>query len=210
MELYYAPLACSLATRIALAEVGLEATLIEVDRRTKRAANGQDLTALNPLGLVPTLRTDDGRVLTENVAVLLHVADTAGQLAPEGGPARIELYRWLGFISTELHKGVFNPLFDANAPDEAKAYAVQKSASRLAYLDGHLEGRAHLLDDRSVADLYLVTVLNWAQATPIDLAAYPNVEAYLRREAARPHVAAAIQAELPLYLAERKRARAAS
>ena len=76
MELYFSPMACSLATRIALYEAGAAATYLEIDPKTKVVRNdGSDFRKVNPLGLVPTLRTDDGIVLTENAAILQYVAD---------------------------------------------------------------------------------------------------------------------------------------
>ena len=76
MDLYFSPLACSMATRIALYEAGETATYLEVDGKTKVVQNdGSDFRKVNPLGLVPTLRTEDGTVLTENAAILQYVAD---------------------------------------------------------------------------------------------------------------------------------------
>src|SRR4051795_8425491 len=76
MDLYFSPLACSLATRIALYEAGVDANYLEVDPKTKVVQNDRsDFRAVNPLGLVPALRTDDGVVLTENAAILQYVAD---------------------------------------------------------------------------------------------------------------------------------------
>src|SRR5207302_522999 len=86
MDLYFSPLACSLATRIALYEAGAEAAYLEVDPRTKVVQNdGSDFRAINPLGLVPTLRTDDGLVLTENAAILQYVADRFPQAGISAG-----------------------------------------------------------------------------------------------------------------------------
>jgi glutathione S-transferase len=60
--------------------------------------------------------------------------------------------------------------------------------------------REFLLYRFSVADGYLAVVLNWTRATPeVDLSAYPNVKAYLERMRARPSVAEALAAELPLF-----------
>ena len=73
MDLYFSPLACSMATRIALYEAGADATFLEVDPKTKQVLQDKsDFRAVNPLGLVPTLRTDDGVILTENAAILQH------------------------------------------------------------------------------------------------------------------------------------------
>src|SRR5580693_1761203 len=186
MDLYFSPLACSLATRISLYEAGATANFIEVDPKTKAVQkDGSDFRQVNPLGLVPTLRTDDGTVLTENAAILQYVADrfpSAG-LASDPGIERSRLHQWLCFIGTELHKGLFVPLLD--------------------YLENYLRGREFLLDHFSVADAYLVTVINWTMATPpVELAKWPAVKAYYERLRARPSIARAVAEEFKLYQAE--------
>src|ERR1700743_1564258 len=88
MDLYFAPLACSMATRIALYEAGAAARFIHVDIHSdpRRREDGSDFFAVNPMGQVPALRTDEGEVLTENPVVLQYVADRhpAAGLAPAG------------------------------------------------------------------------------------------------------------------------------
>jgi glutathione S-transferase len=215
MDLFYSPLACSMSARIALAEAGAAADFIEVDPHSKRLLQtGEDYRAINPLGYVPALRLDDGMVLTENAAILQFIADAhpaAGLAPPESDrAARARLRQWLSFIGTELHKGLMVPLLGRETQPEVKAWTVAKYSSRLAYLDDRLEGRDFLLDKFSVADAYLATVLNWTQATPeIDIAAYPNVKAYLERMRQRPSVAAALSVEVPLFRAEVARRKAA-
>ena len=215
MELYFAPLACSMSSRIALSEAGAPIDLMEVDTHAKRViATGEDYRAVNPLGYVPALKLDDGMVLTENCAILQYIADKY----PEAGLApppsdrigRARLRQWLSFISSELHKGLMTPLLGRETPPEVKAWALAKYAPRLAYLDDKLKEREFLLDRFSVADGYLTVVLNWTRATPeIDLSLHPNVQAYLERMRARPSVAAALATELPLFQAEAARRRAA-
>ena len=204
MELYFAPLACSLATRIALYEAGAEAAFTRVDTKTKRVADGSDFRAVNAMGQVPVLRTDDGELLTENPAVLQYVADRYPRsgLAPQGGFERYGLQQWLNFITSELHKVVFIPLLDPKAPEGAKSFAREKAGPRLAYLNDYLEGKDYLLDHFTVADAYLVTVLNWTKFSGIDLASYPAIDAYVRRLQQRPSVARAFADELDIYKAE--------
>ena len=214
MDLYFSPLACSLATRIALNEAGAEASYLEVDPRTKVVQkDGSDFRGVNPLGLVPTLRTDDGLVLTENAAILQYVADrfpNAG-ISAASGMERSRLHQWLCFIGTELHKGLFVPVLDKTAPAEMKAHVISKGLSRLDYLDNYLKGREFLLDHFSVADAYLVTVINWTMATPpIELAKWPNVKAYYERLRTRPSIAKAVAEEFELYKAELARHKAAA
>src|SRR6476659_2352338 len=214
MDLYFSPLACSMATRIALYEAGANANYLEVDGETKVVQNdGSDFTKVNPLGLVPTLRTDDGLVLTENAAILQYVADRCQQAGIATGPCmeRSRLHQWLCFIGTELHKGLFVPILDKKAPPEMKTYVLGKGLSRLDYLENYLKGREFLLNHFSVADAYLVTVINWTMATPpIELAKWPTVKAYYERLLARPSIAKAISEEFELYKAELARHKAAA
>jgi len=214
MDLYFSPLACSLATRIALYEAGADASYLEVDPKTKMVRkDGSDFRTVNPLGLVPTLRTDDGMVLTENAAILQYVADRFPGAGIASGPGmdRSRLHQWLCFIGTELHKGLFVPLLDKTAPAEMKTHVLSKNLSRLDYLENYLKGREFLLDHFSVADAYLVTIINWTMATPpIELAKWPNVKAYYERLRTRPSIAKAVAEEFELYKAELARHKAAA
>jgi glutathione S-transferase len=214
MDLYFSPLACSLATRIALYEAGGQATYLEVDPKTKLVQNdGSDFRTVNPLGLVPTLRTEDGQVLTENAAILQYVADhlPEANLGTAPGMDRSRLHQWLCFIGTELHKGLFVPLLDKKATQEVKTYTLGKGLSRLDYLENYLKGREYLLDHFTVADAYLVTVINWTMATPpVELAKWPTVKAYYERLRTRPSIARAIAEEFELYTAESARHKAAA
>ena len=211
MELYFSPLACSMATRIALYEAGATATFLAVDSRSKRVADGSDFLAVNPLGQVPALRTESGEVLTENPAVLQYVADNHPRsgLGPSGGMARYRLQQWLNFTTSELHKAVFTPLLDRTSPEGAKTFARDKAASRLAHLDRHLAGRQYLLDRFTVADAYLVTVLNWSNYTGIDLSRWPAVQDYFRRLLERPSVKRAFAEEAALFAEQQARRGAA-
>ena len=61
MDLYFSPLAGSLAARIALYEAGADARFIEVDTETKRTSDGSDFAEIYPLGLVPRLAAERER-----------------------------------------------------------------------------------------------------------------------------------------------------
>jgi glutathione S-transferase len=208
MQLYFAPLACSAATRIALYEAGAAADYIYVDIHTKpgrrELADGTDFHAINPMGQVPALRTAEGEVITENAAVLQYVADLYphAKLAPPAGVERYRLQQWLNFVATELHKATFIPLLDRSSPEGAKAFARQKLPQRFGRLSEHLKGRSFLLDTFTVADAYLVTVLNWAPYAGVDLAAWPRLNTYLQVLAKRPSVARGLTEEANAYAEE--------
>ena len=198
MKLYYSPGACSLSPHIALHEAGIACEAIQASTKTHQLQDGSDYYAINPLGYVPLLVLDDGTQLREGPAIVQYIADLVPtkNLAPANGTmARYRLQEWLNFISTEVHKG-FSPLFNPRMPEEAKALAKEKLASRYEWLNGQLEGKEWLAGEHfSVADGYLFTVTNWAKPTGLDLSPYPNVQAWHARVAARPAVQAAMKAE---------------
>jgi glutathione S-transferase len=203
MKLYFSPLACSLASRIACYEAGADAavTFIEVDLRSKRSADGQNYLDIHALGLVPLLELEPGERLSENAAILQFIAERypAAALAPRDARGRARLQEWLSFIGTELHKAVYVPLLDENADAAVKSYALAKAESRLAWLEARLSGRQFLLEQFSVADAYLFTILNWSKVTPVDLAPWPAIRAYQARLLERPCVSRAFAAEWELY-----------
>lgn len=203
MDLYFAPLSCSLATRIALYESGQPAGFHQVTLASKTlTADGADYLAINPKGQVPALRTDDGQILTEGPAILQYVADRkpeAGLAPPAGSFERAQLQQWLNYIGSEIHKAVFYMCFNPASPPEVKAFVKDTLLpARYAFLSKHLEGREYLLDRFTVADAYLVTTLNWAAPAGIDLSQWPVLQAYHARHVQRPAVARAMGEELAL------------
>ncbi|HWW47763.1 MAG TPA: glutathione binding-like protein [Xanthobacteraceae bacterium] len=212
MDLYFSPLACSMATRIALYEANTSVNFIEVDSRSKTlVGDGSNFYAINPLGLVPVLRTDDGDILYENAAILPYVADRIpGKLAGDGSLERSKVQQWLSFTGTELHKGLFTPLFSKTAPAEAKSYALKTAESRFDYLDAALTNRESLLDRFTIADAYLATILHWTSALPeIPLDRWPAVKAYLKNMRNRPSMSRALKEEIELYKIAQTRHQAA-
>lgn len=202
MKLYFAPMACSLACRIALDEAGLAAEFEEVVLSTKTVKrDGSSFRAINPKGQVPTLVRDDGVVLTEGVAVLQWIADQAPdrRLAPSPeSDARLALQAWLNMIASELHSGGFVPQMHPAAPPEARAFARQRIGERYALVAAHLAGRDWLMDEFSVADAYLLAVLNWTEHAGMDLNEWPVLAAWRQRVRQRPSVARAMAAEMAL------------
>ncbi len=198
MKLYFSPGACSLSPHIVLLEAGLPFTLEQVDLRTKVTASGADFRAINSKGYVPALETDSGAILTEGPAIVQYLADRAPDklLAPAPGTMeRYQMMAWLNFIGTEIHKN-YGPLFNPASGEEIKAAARNNLTQRYAYVEKMLEGRDYLGGERfSVADVYLFVVTNWAGHLQFDLAAYPNVQAFQKRIAARPAVQQALRAE---------------
>ncbi len=207
MELYYAPLACSLAARIVAHEAGIPLALrrVELFARTL-TETGASYADVSPLGLVPALRIDDGSLLTEVSAVVQYLADLrpeAGLAPPWGTLDRYRLVEWLSFVATELHKKVVWPLHNRGVPDAARAHAREIAPRVFDHLARHLAARDHLVADRfTAADAYLLWALHLARLAGLDPGAdRPALTAYVRRQRARASVSQLLAEETPQALA---------
>lgn len=167
MKLYFSPGACSLATRISLREAGIPAEFERVDLKSKRTATGADFDALNPAGCVPLIVLDDGQSVTENVAVLSLLADTAPPLGVDGQLGRTRLIELLSFLSTELHIA-FKPYFHGATGDEL-VVARDAVLRRLNIIARGMRGPYLFGDHFTVADAYLFVMLRWARNHDIEL-----------------------------------------
>ena len=198
-ELYFTPLTGSLAARIACCHYGVDVEYVEGDLAGPRIRDGgRDYREVHPLGQVPALRLDDGRLVSEIPLVLRTLARLGG--APEPADPDEEL-RWLVFLGTEVHKAIFRPLFDPASNEGAQAYARSKVPTRFAYLDAALTDRETLLTELGLPDMYLFTLLSWTRTAGIDLSAFPALRAAFSAHRERPAFKRAFAEELPLFQA---------
>jgi glutathione S-transferase len=126
---------------------------------------------INSSGVVPTL-VDGDLALPEGMAILLYLVDQNpdANIGPAHGTTdRIELYKWLVYISGTLHP-YFWPYFvpqrfttDPDGHDAVKAASQLLVDKALIQIDAHLEGREWMVgDSKSVADAFLYPMANWA------------------------------------------------
>lgn len=203
LRLHHAPLACSLASGLALIESGLPFELMFVDTQA-----GEQKTAaylrINPRGQVPAVETDKG-VLTESAAILPYIADLApeGALLPRTGTfARAQAQAWLSYLSSSLHPSAAAVMFPPEGGDNdvARAAAQARLAAAFQSIDAQLAGRDHLLDDFSVCDLYLFVFSLWRGAPALagQLPPLPNLDRFQQKILARPGIAGIVSEEMQL------------
>ena len=202
LQLYFSPMACSLASRIALLEAGLDARYHQVHLLTKQVVDdGSDFRGASPKGAVPVLVLENGERLTECAAVLQYIADLKPEtgLAPQfGDPDRYRLQEWLSFIGTEIHKAFLFPTFWYK-DDGSLAKPRARIAQTLSVPSAHLAGREFLVGDSfTVADAHLAWALLLLRPAGVDVAQWPSLSAYLERMQARPAVREAIATEMTL------------
>ena len=203
MELFASPMACSLASHITALEAGLPVKVRFIEN--KKTDDGGDYYKISVNGYVPALRLDDGQVLNEGPSVLQYLADRKPEagLAPAWGTIeRYQLIDTLNYLSTELHKRIFYNIFAPTTSAETKEAAKSQLAPMLDAVAKRLGDRETLVGTSfTVADAYLVTLLNWAAFLKVDFAKWPTLQAYHQRHLKRPSVARAMGVEM----AERQR-----
>ena len=189
MKLYHHPLSGHAhRARLGLALLGVPHALVEVDLKSG-AHKTPEFLALNPFGQVPVL-DDDGVIVSDSNAILVYVAKRAGRTdwLPEdpGGSAAVQ--RWLSVDAGEVAYGpaaarlvtVFGATFDP-------AEVIGRAHTLLRRIEAHLAGRDWLVGERpTIADVALYSYVARAPEGNVDLAGYPNVNAFLRRVEALP------------------------
>ncbi|TDH58517.1 glutathione S-transferase [Dankookia rubra] len=202
MKLFYAPGACSIGIHVLLEEIGKPYEAEAVNLR-EGAQFKPDFTAVNPKSKVPTLRRDDGTVLTEYpaIAVWLSSAFPEAKLLPKEADSLARALEYTDFAVATLHMQGFSRIFRPSnyAPTESDHEAVKAKgeeifAKGLGIFDKALEGKDWLVGDFSFADSALFYVCFW-WAGRLGKTLPKNVAAHYARMNARPSVQRVLKAE---------------
>jgi glutathione S-transferase len=187
-----------LRVRWALEEVGLpyKTRLLEQGDQDK-----PEYRALQPFGQVPILE-EDGLVLFESGAIVLHIGARSATLLPSDPSARARATQWLVAALNSIEPFVMNvaliDLFYANErwaklrrPGavefvQKRLGALSKSLGDKPYLDGNLF---------TVGDLMMTTVLRILKHTDI-VTSDTRLAGYVERCTSRPAFKRALEAQL--------------
>jgi len=161
--------------------------------------NESEYRALQPFGQVPIFE-ENGVVLFESGAIVLHVAERSGVLLPKDPAARANSIQWLIAALNSVEPAVWNVfVIDNLYPNEEwarlrKPGAVELMNKKLAALAKRLGDKPFLDGDQfTVGDLMMVTVLRFHSDTAsLD----PRLVAYLNRCTSRPAFKRALDAQL--------------
>lgn len=172
----------------ALEELGLPYRVSGVDHPAgeTRADAFRDLS---PFHQIPVIE-DDGIVLSESGAILVYLAETAGQLADRR--KRAEVLRWCFAALTTVEPPIAMIVLDdfGRKTDpvsrEKRANLVKWAEQVLAGVERHLGEHPFIAaEDFTVADILMVTVLRQARRAGL-IATFPRCEAYRQTCEARP------------------------
>jgi glutathione S-transferase len=212
MTLFFAPDSCSRVPLIALEEIG-DPYSLEIVAFMKGQHKSPEYLALNPKAKVPTLVVD-GEPLTENVAILVWLAERFPQagLLPEchDGFARARLISDLAYCASGLHPIVTRlripHYFCDTAEGSRRAFEMAEVAMRpnFALIDRRLADNRWWYGDRwSIVDAYVNWIWFRVTGTQFDGAAYSNMHRHDAQMKERPAVqrTLAISADIAADLA---------
>ena len=178
--------------RLLMAKLGRQFRHVEVSSHDG-GTRAEAFTAKNPNAMVPLLEFDDGRVLAESNAILLHLGEGTGFI-PEDSYERALAYQWLFFeqYSHEPYIAVRRALLTfpnrkKDATPERLALTLERGDKALRVMDKRLAEAPFFSGSAiSVADIALYAYTHVAEEGGFDLGGYPSVIAWLRRVESDP------------------------
>jgi glutathione S-transferase len=200
--LYYAPGAISFAPHMVLSDLGVDHTALRLETADD-AHRTPAYLKINPLGTLPSLVLDDGRVLTETAAILEYLATLRPEAAlmPSDPWLRARCHEWLSVVGTSLRPTYAFILRPDRFVADAVTHAPLRAAARARFMDllKHCEARVpsdgFLIGAYSVADPYLAVMVLWARFIGESLDGLPRLNAWFGRVAQRPSFLRTLRAE---------------
>jgi glutathione S-transferase len=169
----------------ALEEAGIP---YELEVVSKEGESGERHLTRHPLGRVPVLEDDDGRMLFESSAICLHVAELApgrGLIAADGTLERALAYQWIFFAMTEIEPPAIT-VYRGRQGEDIDESAVRRVRRGLEAVEAALADRDHILGESfSVADIVVSEVTRMTGRLQVAEPG-PNLLAYFERVAGRP------------------------
>lgn len=203
--LYGFPAGSSMGLVAAFERVGQPYRLCRVDMLAEMKNDAY--ASINGRQETPVLITDEGKVLTETMAIAawLEARDTQRRISFDPHSSEADrMHQLMAFVNTGF-TAAFSPLWVAleMAADEPALKATLREFGRKAVTERHDRLEAMIVDtdflvgDRlTLADTTLIGVARWAEFhQAVDGAAYPKLAALRRRIEADPAVRYALAIE---------------
>jgi len=183
-----------------MAEKGIEIPQVTVDLRGGENRRPPYTETVNPTGQTPALELDDGRVITEIVAICEYLEERhpAPPLIGTTPEERAEARMWTRRADLKICEPMSNgfrfseglALFEPRMRCLPEAAAGLKAVAQdgIKWFDAQIAGRRYIAGDRfTLADIILFAFLDFGRTVgqPLD-PAFANVAAWFDRVAERP------------------------
>lgn len=190
----------SAAVEAALEIAGLEYARVDA-ASWKPSAGLEQLKSVNPLAQIPTLVLDDGSVLSESAAILIHLGlvHPGSDLLASDPARRAQQIRGLVYIAANCYAGIgildFPDRWYPEPDDDVKAKMQVRGKARLhelwALFAEMFPATPWLSGERVGAlDILAATVSKWSGARKALAVSRPEFAALLARVDAEPRIAA--------------------
>jgi glutathione S-transferase len=170
--------------KVVAERLGIPFQWIEVDV-VKHEARTPAFLAINPAGQVPVVVFDDGRVLAQSNAIMLHLAD-GSDLIPTDAFERALMFQWLFWEQYSHETAIavrrFHKFFLKKSDAEIDPALMPKCEKALGVMEGHLATNAYFVGPGlTLADIALVAYTRLAHEAGLDLTHWPKVRAWVQR-----------------------------
>jgi glutathione S-transferase len=169
--------------RLLLAQLGTAHRRVEVSQLTADTAR-PEFRAINPIGKVPTLVFDDGRMLSESGAILHYLA-AGTRFWPDDRWQQAQVLRWMFFEQYSHEPAIaVNRFLRVYTGSDDRTSQIESNHRRgmraLGVMDEHLRSHAWFGADRySIADMALYAYTHVADEGGFDLAPFASVQRWL-------------------------------
>ncbi|WP_312628126.1 glutathione S-transferase family protein [Scandinavium sp.] len=166
LTLYGVPGWGSAISEVMLTMAEMPYHFVDVDGFDSPGPQHDVLEQINPLCQVPTLRLDDGTIMTESAAIALMILDERPDLAPpSGSPLRALFQRLLIWIVANVYPTFtyadYPQRFAPDAPEQLQNSCIAFRKTLYQWLDRQLVGPYALGDNVTLIDAYVVVMRTW-------------------------------------------------
>jgi glutathione S-transferase len=179
--------------RLLLAQLGIAYRRVDTTQNRGETATAE-FRVVNPIGKIPTIVFDDGRMLSESGAILYFLArDTA--LLPNDAWDQANVLRWMFFeqyshephIAVNRHWKLHLPAAEQSRLADRIAQNHTRGEHALAVMEERLGSSTWLAVGRyTIADIALYAYTHTAKEGGFDLAPYYGIRPWLNRVRAQP------------------------
>ena len=172
---------------LALNQLGLEFDIVLINV-LKGEQKSDSYLAINPLGVVPWLVTDEGQGIGESNAMLWYLAEGSA-LMPATGAERAEALQWMFFEQSRLEPFIsparfFTTILPQERSNRTADIAQWQTRARpgLSRLNAHLSDRNFVLrSGYSIADIALFGYSHVISEAGIEKVDYPSISRWIDR-----------------------------
>src|SRR5215469_14662346 len=151
----------------------------------KKETRTAEFLAMNPVGQVPVILTEDGSPLAQSNAIMLYLAKGSG-LIPSAPLDQALMLQWLFWEQYSHETAIavrrFHKTELKKVESEIDPALMPKCEAALSVMQGHLAKRRYFVGERlTLADIGLVAYTRYAHEAGLDLRKWPSVREWVFR-----------------------------